>query len=119
MAFIACQAIDFKRKSFAGVKLSISPYSQPAGAPRRFIADFGSKVLSAAASLHTFCGKECAQAGLCWLKYLIRFRLRSMLVFVAGPALQRPASESAWRALLYTQTVENNVRKISNALLSV
>jgi hypothetical protein len=90
MTFIACQVVDSKRKNFAVVKLSTRPYSQPAGASLRFIADFGSMGLSAASSLHTFCGKECAQACLCWLKYLIRFRLRSVLVFVAGPSLQAP-----------------------------
>jgi len=50
-------------------------------------------------SLHTFCGKECAQAGLCWLKYLIRFRLRCVLVFVAGAALFR-----GWRCAIRVGT---------------
>ena len=90
MAFIARQVVDSKRKSFAGVKLSTRPYSQSASASPRPMAGFGSHGLSAVSSLHTFCGKECAQACLCWLKYLIRFRLRSVLVFVAGPALQAP-----------------------------
>jgi hypothetical protein len=90
MVAIACQAIDFKSKIFSGVKLSTIPYSQPAGASPRPMADFGSQRLSTASSLHTFCGKECAQARLCWLKYLIRFGLRSVLVFVAGPSLQAP-----------------------------
>jgi hypothetical protein len=87
MVFIAYQAVDSKRKSFAGVKLSTNPYPHQAGASTPCVADFGSTALSAVSSLHTFCGKECAQACLRWLKYLIRFRLRSVLVFVAGPAL--------------------------------
>jgi hypothetical protein len=31
MGFIARQVVDSKRKSFAGVKLSTRPYSQPSG----------------------------------------------------------------------------------------
>jgi hypothetical protein len=76
MAFIACQTVDSKRKIFADVKLSNRAYSQARGALARSTADFGSKHLSAVSTLHTFCGKECAQTCLCWLKYLIRFRLR-------------------------------------------
>jgi hypothetical protein len=34
MGFIACQAVDFKRKLFAGVKLSTTPYSQRRPLPR-------------------------------------------------------------------------------------
>ena len=103
MAPISHQAVDSKRKSFAGVKLGNSPYSQPGRALLRSMEDFSSTLLSAASTLHTFCGKECVQACLCCLKYLIRFRLRRVLVFMAGPALSAEETVvDATRASVHT-----------------
>jgi hypothetical protein len=83
MTFPLGQALDLKQRRVAGVKLSTRPYPHR---PDR-LAQFAGHIFVVGSSLHTFCGKECAQARLCELKWLIRFRLRRVLVFVAHAAL--------------------------------
>lgn len=80
------QVYDFKKEIVSGGNLSTPALSTSPAGGRNAVTGFGEGALIRLPALHTFCGKECAQASLCWLKCLIRQGLRSVPAFVADPA---------------------------------